>query len=918
MHTHSRWSVTRLVFACGAAAGLASAALAQPSPVDPPDHGASDIPWLLWQLAMLEEEDLATLMQAPDAGATATQQPEPMADAPPAPEPKTEHRTDTNGRRVQPDEPTELAFKNVSMEQVIPFIVEATGKVVLPQPDVMSTRITILNDRKIPRARALDMVFLALLQNGVAVVESEELIQLRSLTEIDRQQVTVLGPDDSVLGRTDVGAIYEKVFAPRYASVGNIAEMVKNSLPTYAKMTLDVDSNRIIVMGDVGLLQRIESKIRAVDVQSAASLVTETFVLYFADPNEIATNIRDLYAVTGNQQRQGGGNNNPFQQFFQNRGQGGGNQGGGRGGQGGSSGAAQGAGASRQPNDVSASSNLRVTANTQQNAVTVVAEKPLMDQIRRQITEEWDVGIDPIAPRVYDLENTDPVKMRDTLVTLFGNPGSTQQRQGNQQSAATANRLYGQFTFEALADQSKLVVIAKNQANLDAIDEIIKQLDQPQRAGLPQIIELKHADAEQLAEQLNALLAREGTIAQVTKAATGLNTSETSTSPFATNATTQAQQTTQQAANASWQLWWARSQPSTTSAGTGNLVGKIRIVPVWRQNSLMILSPPEYKDSLREIINVLDNPGRQVLLTAVIAEINVEDATALGLRWSNSAITPTKSDNSISFGPSTAGNDAGGTITGTKNDLLPGLFTSSVLNLGVNVNALIQALNEKTAVNILSEPRIFTSDNQQAEFFSGQDIPFITESQPNTQGNLVQSFDYKAVGIALRVRPRITINRDVDININLELSSTQPGNTLFGGAIVDRRETTTHLIVKDGQTVVVSGILRNEDSDTKRKIPFLGDLPFGLGAPFTSTERSRKKTELIAFVTPYVIGSDKDIVRVDEKDRERLDEVRTRLAPVNDLDRKKSSAPPARKPGEEIPRVTPPQASDAPAANDGK
>jgi len=68
------------------------------------------------------------------------------------------------------------------------------------------------------------------------------------------------------------------------------------------------------------------------------------------------------------------------------------------------------------------------------------------------------------------------------------------------------------------------------------------------------------------------------------------------------------------------------------------------------------------------------------------------------------------------------------------------------------------------------------------------------------------------VGIALRVRPRITINRDVDININLQLASTQPGNTLFGGAIVDRRETTTHLIVKDGQTVVISGILRTEGS----------------------------------------------------------------------------------------------------------
>ncbi len=886
----------------GAAAGLGGLSpLTRCALADPPETtgGAGfedEAPDWLWQLAGLSADEIAGLMDDPTGDDPAAK-----PDEPAGPKAAEVVRIDGRGRRIQPDEPTELAFKNVTVEQVVPFIVEATGKVVLPMPDVMSVRITILNDRKIPRARALDMVFLALQQNGVAVVETQDLIQLRSLAEIDRQQVPVIPADESVLGRTDVGSIYEKVFAPHYASVANISEMIKGSLPSFAKMTVDVDSNRIMVMGDMGLLQRIESKIKAVDIQSSASLVTDTFVLRYADPTEIAQNIRDLFAATTT--TQGGRNQNPFQQFFQNRG---GNQGG----RGGAATGAPAAGTARQPNDVSASSNLRVTANSQQNAVTVVAEKPLMDQIKRQITEEWDVVSERIAPRVYELKNTDPVKMRDVLVTMFGSPGSQPQQRGNQQTTATANRLYGQFTFEALPDASRLVVIAKNKSNLDAIDEIIRQLDQPQSVGLPQIIELKHADAEQLAEQLNALLAREGTIAQVTRAQTGLTTGETATSPFATNTTT-ANNQQQTAQNSTMLLWWARSQPPTTSAGSGNLVGKIRIVPVWRQNALMILSPPEYQGSLREIINTLDNPGRQVLLTAVIAEINIDDATALGLRWSNSAITPTNSDNAISFGASAAGNQAGGTITGQKNDLLPGLFTSSVLNLGVNVNALVQALGEKTSVNILSEPRIFTSDNQQAEFFSGQDIPFITQSQPAT-GNtaLVQNFDYRAVGIALRVRPRITINRDVDININLELSSTQPGNTLFGGAIVDRRETTTHLIVKDGQTVVVSGILRNEDSDTKRKIPLLGDLPFGLGAPFTSTERSRKKTELIAFVTPYVIGSESDIVKVDEKDRMRLNEVRERLAPVNALDADKKKAKDAPSPAGAEPSPWPARGPD--------
>lgn len=890
-------SFLRIALVAGAAIGL-SGGTCRLAHAEPPTE--QETAMLLWQLAMLSPTDFAEFMDDPDADLAAPQPETAKPDEPKAAEASPYPvRDPLTGRVVKADEPTPLAFKNVSVEQVVPFIVEATGKVVLPMPDVLSLRITVLNDQKLPRTKALDMVFLALFQNGVAVIESDDRITLRSLAELDRGDVPVLNGDQSVKDRSP-GTIVSKVFTLKYSSATNIAEMFKNSMPSFAKMTFDPDSNQLLVTADVGLLQRMEQTIKALDQQSTAALSTETFHLVNSDAETIAVNIRDLYSPQQGQNRTQG-QNNPFAQFFNRQGQGGGNQG--RGGNN------QQQGGQRTATDAATSQNLRVTANTAQNAVTVLAEKPVLEQIRKQINEEWDIKPDPIRPRVYELKNSDPVKMRDVLISMFGSPGAA--RQGNQQQSATANRLYGQFTFEAIPEAARLVVVAKNQANLDAINEIIESLDKPQTAGLPQIIELKHADAEQLAEQLNSLLAREGTLAQVTKAQTGLTAGATGASPFAADATTANTATNQQnQANQFWQGWWARAQPSTTTAGSGNLVGKIRIVPVWRQNSLMVLSPPEYQGAIREIVGTLDNPGRQVLLSAVIAEINIEDATALGLRWANSAITPAKSDNSISFGPSAAGDTAGGTITGQKNDLLPGLFTSSVLNLGVNVNALVQALGEKTAVNILSEPRIFTSDNQQAEFFSGQDIPFITDSQPNNNGNLVQSFDYKAVGIALRVRPRITVNRDVDININLQLASTQPGNTLFGGAIVDRRETTTHLIVKDGQTVVISGILRTEDNDTKRKVPGLGDLPL-VGSLFTSVERTKKKTELIAFVTPYVVGDSSEMRKVEQTDEDRLKAVRDRLRPVNelDLDKKKVNAP-VREPGTQSPAA--PSSSYAP------
>jgi general secretion pathway protein D len=297
----------------------------------------------------------------------------------------------------------------------------------------------------------------------------------------------------------------------------------------------------------------------------------------------------------------------------------------------------------------------------------------------------------------------------------------------------------------------------------------------------------------------------------------------------------------------------------------------------------MVLSPPEYKAAVLDMVQLLDRPGRQVLLSAIICEVSGEDATAFGLRWSSQALTPGRSDNSISIG-----NEA----SGEKTDLLPGLFDTSTLSSSVNLNLLLQALNEKTKVNILSEPRIFTSDNQEASFFDGKDIPFINDQTTNQVGQTTASFDYKAVGIQLKARPRITVTGDIDLQVNLQLASIAPGETVGGALVVDRRETTTHLILKGGQTVVISGILRKEEQDIVRKIPLLGDIPL-LGELFKSREKTLTDKELLVFVTPIVVDNTERLPDANERYIDRLEELRNRLdkqtEPVSSGDTKSSA-----------------------------
>lgn len=811
------------------------------------------------------------------------QDPKPAAPAPGGPDPAAPR--DALGRRVTNGKTTTLAFKNVTVEQVVPFIVESTGKVVLPQNEVLSRRITIINDIPISQSQALDLVLLALQQTGIAVVETDSLITLRDIAEIERQDVPVIGPEQSTLGRGDFGSIAEKVYALRSASAKNIGEVVKESIPDYATLAIDEESNQLVLRGNMALLQRMERLISSLDKPNAATLATATYRLRYADADQVATNIKDLYEQNRTNQGQQNQQQNPFRNFFGGGGPpgfGGGGDGGGRGGGGGGGQNQQGnrnnnnnqRGGNQDQQASGTSANLRVTANKQQNSVTVLAEQPVLDQIKSLIETIWDQPLpeEAVIPKIYDLKNSDPIKVRDVLTGLFGSPTGQSQ---SAQSSQGVGRLAGQFSFQAIPEAQRLVVVAKSPDNIFVIDQIIDGLDQPQSAGLPEIIELKHASAEELAEQLNTLLAQEGTLASIRRAESGLSDSSANQSPFASEQTQQDSSGTQgNNTNSSTQnstefinFWWQRARPPTDSRGASNLVSKLRIVPVWRQNAVMILAPAEYKHSVMDLVRSMDKPGRQVLLSAVVAEISLEDATALGLRWSNQAISTTNPDNVFSVETNSQG---------TKNDFLSGLFDTSVLNASTDLNILLQALNQKTAINILSEPRIFTADNQEAEFFDGQDIPFITDSQTNEQGGVVQSFDYRAVGIQLRVRPRITVNRDVDLRVNLELSSIQPQQTLFGGFIIDRRETTTQLIVRNGQTIVISGILRSETSDIKRKVPLLGDIPL-LGALFTSIDKEVTRTELVAFITPVVVDNPTEVQELNAPFQQRLGELRRML-----------------------------------------
>lgn len=587
-------------------------------------------------------------------------------------------------------------------------------------------------------------------------------------------------------------------------------------------------SRRIMIVGSDQSRTLVKNWLAEIDVPDSGVRITQTFTLKNADAQQVADNVKELFGESSQRSRY----------FFYYDDYYGGRRGGGE-----------------------DRTKVTVTANTRSNSLTVVASPEKMKSIEERI-HEWDKPLagDEALPRIYDLRYADPEKTKELLENLFSKKEAVGQRiywwdEEQPTTQSPVGRLFGQFRFEAYPDTGKLVVVSKNEENYGIIDRMIREIDSPQTGGLPRIIQLKFADAETLAEQLNALLNAPGTPASILRRGQTGTFKELSNrgSPYSqqnqnNNNQGRDQQQNQQrggAGSGEMQFWW-QNPPSdlVKNRQPSNLVGKMRIVPNVEQNLLLVVAPQEFADAIEQFVHDLDRPGQQVLIKALIAEITHEDQTSLGYRFS------TDPD---AFG---AGADSMLTDNGLR-----GLLTydfedffgrQNRVTFSLDVNNLLSLLRRVTDLKIRSEPKVFTADNVEAEFFDGQDIPFITDSQVNGIAGQTQSFDYKEVGIRLRVRPHITKERNIDLTVNL-LVSNVASERIFNFAVVNRRETTTRIVLEDGHTFMISGILREEDRTIKQGIPGLQDIPL-VGEVFKHHQVVKVNREVVIFLTPYVIG----------------------------------------------------------------
>ncbi|MBS1714244.1 MAG: hypothetical protein JST30_07890 [Armatimonadetes bacterium] len=287
-----------------------------------------------------------------------------------------------------------------------------------------------------------------------------------------------------------------------------------------------------------------------------------------------------------------------------------------------------------------------------------------------------------------------------------------------------------------------------------------------------------------------------------------------------------------------------------------DLTNQVTVIPDQNTNSLIIVTTPGNADLIRNIVAQLDRIPEQVMIETIIVEATLGSEDKLGVEW-KFAQTP-------AFGnPGTGGTAEGNFGLQTAN----GQGFRYTLT-GGNLTGFINALKTDTKFQVLSTPKIFTSNNVEAEINISQRVPYVTSQRTDVNGNITYTYDFEDVGIVLTVTPRITANGYVTMDV-LQTANDLQGFTSFNAPIVNQRQAETTVAVKDGETIILGGIIRNTVTSTVKKIPLLGDIPI-LGNIFRSTDRSKNRTELLVFLSPRVVRNPDDAAKLRKNEQEKL------------------------------------------------
>jgi general secretion pathway protein D len=430
-------------------------------------------------------------------------------------------------------------------------------------------------------------------------------------------------------------------------------------------------------------------------------------------------------------------------------------------------------------------------------------------RIIRRIDQAGDADVE-----IVPLQNASAADLVRVITTLY-------QQQQAQEGAASPMKLVAD-------DRSNSVLVSGDPSQRLRIKALIAHLDTPlQSGGDTQVRYLRYADAEKIAPKL-----KEQITGQAQAAPGGAPGAASNPAAVADRAT----------------MIWA--DPET--------------------NALIITAQPKAMRSLNSIIDKLDIRRMQVLVEAIIVEVNEDKSSALGVNW---AVWSNEDDTRIPLGGFI--NPIGGAslVDLATIAMDPDAATANGLNVpsgstfgigriaptGVNFAAILRAIRSDANTNVIATPSATTMDNQEAELKVAQEVPFLTGSFSSTGTggtngavNPFQTIQREEVGTILKVTPQLNGSDTVILKLEIESSTLAPSSQGAVDLITNKRTINTNVMIEDGGIVVLGGLISDSASKGEQRVPFLGRIPV-LGLLFKTRDTRALKNNLMIFIRPKIL-----------------------------------------------------------------
>ncbi|MBI9092442.1 MAG: type II secretion system secretin GspD [Desulfobacterium sp.] len=454
-----------------------------------------------------------------------------------------------------------------------------------------------------------------------------------------------------------------------------------------------------------------------------------------------------------------------------------------------------------------------------------------LSNIERLLTIIHAVDVMGIGKRisVIPIENADAVKLVKNLSTIF-----------MARSRGTKSKQDPEMIVKFVADErTNAMVVLASEIETDRVKQLVALLDKKIARGDEKIrvYYLEHASAEDLAKVLQDMPVK-------------------------------------------------KSAQSKTGKKTAPVISEtVKITADKATNSLIIMAEKEDYPVLEEVIQKLDIPRSMVYIECLIMEVNVNAGLDIGTQWRIGE----------GFDPDANGDDQGAyfggfggkeysnfnSIVASKGGL-PNGFSAGIMGKSItlggvtfpSIGAVVQAYESDKDSHILSTPQILTTDNEEATLTIGKNVPYQTRSAAESGTDTYSSYEYKDVGITLKITPQISKDRLVRLNVFQEITKLDTANTSTNDRPTTlKRKIETTLIVEDGNTVVIGGLIDETLSNTEYKVPCLGDIP-GLSYLFKNISTGDEKTNLYVFLTPRVVKNPLEARELYKIKRKEIDEVR--------------------------------------------